>query len=116
MRMEPDETEQVFITAPTGELEHDSPWSEFLHGTRVHLGKRSGGWKFCWNFHESEYYSNKDELLAFVRSGRVVDEYDKEWQPEDFIQMALDWGQPDGRILYEKCIDGLNVSTSTEFS
>ena len=51
-----------------------SPWDEFTNDLTVHLGKRSSGWKFCWNFHDGKYYSNKEELFEFIRSGRVVDE------------------------------------------
>jgi len=116
--------------------ESHTPWTEFLNDANVHLGKRSGGWKFCWNFHKNRLYSNKAELLAFIRSGRVVDEYGTEMDPEEFITMALEWGQPDGWVLnaeyekeemknghrtwgpnyYDLIIDGLRVSTSTEFS
>jgi hypothetical protein len=117
----------------------ESPWGIFIDGTNIHLGKRSGGWKFCWNFHKDKYYSNKEELLSFIRSGRVVDEYGEEWNVEEFIAMALEWGQPDGLVVNEEyrreermkgrgtfwlddnkhddlIIDGLRVSTSTEFS
>ena len=119
--------------------EWESPWDKFIDGINVHLGKRSGGWKFLWNFHDNKYYSNKDELFSFIRSGRVVDEYGELIENEEFIEMALNWGQPDGytygkeyvekmrkidgyRFLpdnsnhYNKIIDGLNVSSSTEFS
>ena len=30
-----------------------------------------GGWKFCWNFHNNKWYSNKEELLEFP--GTVVE-------------------------------------------
>lgn len=118
--------------------DRENAWDRFTNGTNIHLGKRSGGWKFCWNFHKNKYYSNKEELLAFIRSGRVVDEYGDEHHVEEFITMALEWGEPDGLILDEKyrkserrkgmgsffddpryddlIIDGLRVSTSTEFS
>jgi hypothetical protein len=115
--------------------ERTSCWDDFVDGTSIHLGKRSGGWKFCWNFNNNKYYSNKEELLAFIRSGRVVDEYGDEQDVEDFIEMALNWGEPDGLVFDEEyennktnssyfhgpkywdtLIDGLRVSTSTEFS
>ncbi len=115
--------------------ERKSCWDDFVEGTNIHLGKRSSGWKFCWNFHKDKYYSTKEELLAFVRSGRVVDEYGTEHDVEEFIEMALNWGEPDGLVFdedYEKnksgssyfhgpkywdrVIDGLRVSSSTEFS
>ena len=113
-----------------------SPWDEFIEGTSIHLGKRSGGWKFCWNFHKEKYYKDKESLLKFIRTGRVVDEYGEEWNVEEFITMALEWGQPNGLVAdekyfnstehhswmsnpsdyYDKEIDGLRVSSSTEFS
>jgi hypothetical protein len=117
----------------------ESPWDTFINGTNIHLGKRSGGWKFLWNFHKNKYYSNKEELFSFIRSGRVIDEYGKEWDVEEFITMALDWEQPNGLILNEEyrkrertkghgmlwldnekyddlIIDGLRVCQSTDFS
>jgi hypothetical protein len=75
---------------------HNSPWTEFLNEMKIHLGKRSAGWKFTWNFHAKKFYSNKEELLAFIRKGRVVDEYGDEMEVEEFIKMALEWGQSDG--------------------
>jgi len=110
-----------------------NPWQEFTQDTQVHLGKRSSGWRFCWNFHDNKYYSTKEELFAFIRSGRVVNEYGEELDPDEFIKMAIEWC-PDGLIhneAYEKEhgrrffwgpkywdreVDGLRVSTSTEFS
>jgi len=124
-----------FIENPEDEWSRLSPWDEFTEGTSVHLGKRSMGWKFCWNFHNGKYYSNKEELLDFIRKGRVVDEYGSPMEVEEFIEMALSWGQPDGMVAdkeyfdklerlswfnsedhYDKEIDGLRVSSSTEFS
>lgn len=93
------------------------------------------GWKFCWNFNNNKYYSNKEELLKFIRSGRVVDEYGNLQDNEEFIKMSLEWGAEDGLIVdekymknnesyhflnqekyYDKIIDGLRVSSSTDFS
>jgi hypothetical protein len=112
-----------------------SPWDEFTKETEIHLGKRSGGWKFCWNFHEEKYYNSKETLEAFVKSGRVVDEYGTEVSSEAFLQMAYEWctegwdsqtyyqEHPGSRISwidYEKnsdrYIDGLRISSSVDFS
>jgi hypothetical protein len=112
-----------------------SPWDVFLEDMKIHIGKRSSGWKFLWNFQDGKFYTNKEELLKFIRSGRVVDEYGELQDTEEFIKMALEWGQPDGCILnqeyvdkhksnhlsyissyYDKEIDGLRVSSHTEFS
>ena len=113
-----------------------SPWSEFIEGTSIHLGKRSMGWKFCWNFHDNKYYSNREELIEFVLIGRVVDEYGEQIDPQEFLDMAFAWGEPDGLVAdkayfdstnhhrwmsnpeayYDREVDGLRVSSSTEFS
>lgn len=118
--------------------ENETPWDEFMSDMKVHLGKRSSGWKFYWNFHNGKYYSNKEELLKFIRSGRVINEYGELLDTEEFIKMALEWGEPDGFVFnreyeemlikknpgaftfgekyYDSIIDGLRVSQSTEFS
>jgi len=123
-----------FRSIEVGEWDSISPWDEFLEGTNIHLGKRSSGWKFIWNWNDGNYYKTKEELFKFIRDGRVVDEYGNQIEAEEFITMALDWGKDDGwdvetyykeypehripnsRGVYEECIDGLRVSTSTEFS
>lgn len=125
-----------FIENPNDEWSSLSPWDEFVEGTSIHLGKRSSGWRFCWNFNDNKFYQDKESLLEFIRSGRVVDEYGQEMNVEEFITMALEWGQPDGLIAdeeyfnttnhhswmsnpsdyYDRIIDGLRVSSSTEFS
>jgi hypothetical protein len=115
-----------------------TPWDEFMSDVKVHLGKRSSGWKFSWNFNDNKFYSNRQSLLDYILSGRVIDEYGEEIGNEEFIEMALSWGEPDGLVFneeYEKKqlkknpkayihgpkywdreIDGLRVSSSTQFS
>jgi hypothetical protein len=138
LELTPGEIENGFkLISPSNNWESFSPWEMFLMDTNVHLGKRSSGWKFCWNFHDNKYYHDKDSLLNFIRSGRIVDEYGEEQDVEEFITMALEWGEPDGLIVnegYRKeqrkkgvgsfydnpkyddiIIDGLRVSSSTEF-
>jgi hypothetical protein len=138
MELTPSNIERKFRLEKKDSFDLESPWDFFLESITVHLGKRSGGWKFCWNFHDGKYYSNKEELLKYIRSGRVVDEYGDEQNVEEFIEMALEWGQPDGKVVDEqyrlaqrnqgigdffldrmyddKIIDGLRVSTSIDFS
>ena len=129
------EAKNQFRTIPVTEYQYMTPWDEFVDDLSVHLGKRSSGWKFLWNFHDKVHYSNKEELLDYVRTGRVVDEYGMEIDPEEFLKMALEWGQPDGAVFneeyekkkpnigrffhgpehYDLDIDGLRVSKSTDF-
>ena len=119
-------------------FERWSAWDEFIDGLKIHIGKRSSGWKFLWNFQDNKYYTNKEELLNFIRSGRIVNEYGELQDTEEFIKMALEWGQPNGYVynknymdeqsklahykpftdmskFYDKEIDGLRVSSSVEF-
>jgi len=113
--------------------EQISYWDKFVEDTSIHLGKRSSGWKFLWNFNDNKYYSNKEELFNFIRTGRIVDEYGVEMDVEEFIKMALEWGQPDGldgetyRRQHprqyshdfekkEQYIDGLRVAPYTDFA
>lgn len=136
--LSPSIIERNFRTEKEDSWDLESPWDRFLDGTNIHLGKRSSGWKFCWNFHKNKYYSNKEELLNFIRNGRVVDEYGEEQEVNEFIVMALNWGEPDGYVVNEEyrkkerlkghgsfwldnekyddlIIDGLRVSSSTDF-
>lgn len=130
----PSNIERGFSTISVGEWDAISPWDEFLDGTNVHLGKRSAGWKFLWNWNNEKYYQTKEELFKFIKSGRVVDEYGRQIDCQEFIEMALEWGKDDGwdlesyykenpshRTVWsdssrENYIEGLRVSTSTEFS
>jgi hypothetical protein len=130
----PSDISRRFRSIEVGEWDSISLWDEFLEGTNIHLGKRSGGWKFIWNWNNGKYYKTKEELFEFVRSGRVVDEYGQQIDVEEFIIMALEWGKDDGwdsetyykdhpehrthwiSEKHEEYIDGLRVSTSTDFS
>jgi len=118
--------------------ERSSPWDDFMDGAKVHVGKRSGGWKFCWNFNKDKYYHNRQSLFDFILKGRIIDEYGTEIPTEEFIEMATSWGEPDGLVFdaeyeanllkknprawvhgpkyHDKIIDGLRVSSSSEFS
>lgn len=138
LEITPSDIEMEFRKMVDDQWNYENPWETFTEGINIHLGKRSMGWKFCWNFHNNKYYSNKKELLLFIRSGRVVDEYGDEHDVEEFIDMALNWGEPDGLVIdanYRKeqrlkgmgsfyddsryddlIVDGLRVSTATEFS
>ena len=132
--MNPGDISRGFRTISVGEWDAISLWSEFLEGTNIHLGKRSGGWKFLWNWNNGKYYKTKEELFEFIRDGRVIDEYEQQIDVEEFITMAVDWGKEDGwdsetyhkehpehrthwsSEKHEEYIDGLRVSTSVDFS
>ena len=97
---------------------------------KVHLGKASSGWSFLWNFHNRKYYNDSQSLIAFVLNHQVVDEYGKEIDSIEFLQMTL-WCVyaplhenlvgcaviRQGLICGESdlIIDGLRVSSCTTF-
>lgn len=140
MPIDPKHVESEFGFLGIWDRENDwdgllNPWQRFTEGVSIHLGKRSSGWKFVWNFHNNKYYSSKDTLFEFIRSGRVVNEYGELIDNEKFIKIALEWGQPDGhdmesyykkfphprsswdpRPIKDVYVDGLLLSNSTEFS
>lgn len=132
----PADTLNLFRTIqdPDDEWTHMSPWDQFVDGLCVHLGKRSSGWKFLWNWNSRKHYKDKESLLKYIRSGRIVDEYGALQNTEEFIEMALSWCVPNGWDIarynkenprtkpswyegtHEEYIDGLRVSTSVDFS
>ena len=128
--LSPDTVERQFRFESPNSFTRTSAWDDFTDATRIHLGKRSSGWKFLWNFNGGKYYRTKNDLFEFIRSGRVVNEYGEEINQEEFIEMALNWDgidlieyykQNPSRRAYsfdseEIYIDGLRVSNSVEFS
>jgi hypothetical protein len=131
MEITPFNIERGFAQSQDDSWDDYSPWDKFMENMSIHLGKRSQGWRFCWNFHDNKYYSNKAELLKFIMSGRVVDEYGEDQPADEFIEMAMNWC-PDGLIgndeyhrknstpyfsesHLDREIDGLRVSSATDF-
>jgi hypothetical protein len=115
----------------TDQFRNLSPWDEFTDNVKVHLGKRSMGWKFLWNFNEDKFFKDKESLLEFIKSGRILDEYGDELSQDEFIEMSFSWGQEDGfdsesyYLEYpesrnswskpERYVDGLRISDSIDF-
>lgn len=64
--------------------------AEELITFKVHIGKRSYGWKFLWNANNFEYFKpNKESITEFLKSGRIFDEYGKEFTAEQFWKEEL---------------------------
>lgn len=82
-------------------------------GARIHLGKRSGGWKFLWNpnvikvwdsdaceyAHNYVYPLTREGIMKFVMRPdvEIYDEYGEKWDNWEFFNEALNW-----------CKDGLD--------
>lgn len=101
-------------------VDEDEP---LLHYGIVHLGKRSSGWKFLWNpnVYEKQNYQvmtengktdvkrlpptplyvyqlNRNAIKEFIDREDVLifDEYGSQWDKDDFFDMAINWGIPNG--------------------
>jgi len=55
---------------------------------KIHLGKSSGGWKFCFNHNKWRYYKNIPDLRAFTKTCSIVDEYGSSVADEDFWRLV----------------------------
>jgi hypothetical protein len=42
---------------------------------RIHLGKLSAGWKFCFNLNGEKFYRNIKELKEWLKGKEIVSEY-----------------------------------------
>lgn len=62
----------------------------------IHIGKRSGGWKFHWDHNYFQYYKpSKESLIEWLKSGKIVDEYGDEFTFDQF------WNEEIANFLYE---------------
>ena len=58
----------------------------------VHIGKRSGGWKFLFNHNKWQYYDySRESIDNFLKSCyKIVNEYGEEMTPEEFWKEYVD--------------------------
>lgn len=61
----------------------------------IHIGKRSGGWKFLFNHQDGKYFDphHQESLKAWLDDPhyKIVDEYGEEYTFEEFWQMTREW-------------------------
>ena len=70
-------------------------------GNQIHLGKRSGGWKFVWNPNmfkinnrwRRTYQLTKQGIADFLnQEGMVItDEFGSVYEADEFLEMAFNW-------------------------
>lgn len=71
---------------------------------KIHIGKRSAGWKFLWDANDFKYFEpTKESLIEWLKSGQIIDEYDQEFTFDEFWNDCLNRFR-DGydAITYEK--------------
>lgn len=61
----------------------------------VPIGHRSCGWQFKWFAHNFKYFTNKKELMDWLKTSQITDEYGEEYTFEQFINEEV------GEQMYE---------------
>ena len=57
---------------------------------RVHLGKRSHGWQFLWDFHDGRYFkANLESIKEFLKDKIIVDEYGEVFSLDQFLNIEI---------------------------
>lgn len=56
----------------------------------IHIGKRSGGWQFLWDYHYGEYFQpNLKSITEFLNTGSIFDEYNNEFTTDQFFNEEI---------------------------
>lgn len=98
----------------------DENWNllDLLIPAKVHIGKSSGGWVFHFNHNNWKYFSQtRNSINEFLKKCQIIDEYDRTIHIDDFwelVKMKENHGKSDASHC--EIHDGLEFSTSTEFS
>ena len=95
---------------------------------KVHLGKRSHGWQFLWNYHDGRYFkANLESIKEYLKDKIIVDEYGEVFSLDQFLDDEIghclynaDGKLEDGMKGYSRYTfisdDGLRFSKSEDFS
>lgn len=67
-------------------------FNNFNEENTIHIGKRSGGWKFLFNHNNWKYYDwTRESINEFLKScDRIYDEYDENLTVEEFWRDFVD--------------------------
>lgn len=93
----------------------------------IHLGKRSAGWQFLWDFNNWKYYKdNLDSIKEFLKDKIIYNEYGEQFTIDEFFNKEIDYclykkdnllngseGEYANQYHYN---DGLRFSKYTDFS
>ena len=94
---------------------------------KVHLGKRSHGWQFLWDYHDGRYFkANLESIKEFLKDKIIVDENNEVFSLDQFLneEIADYLYNTDGKLYdcvellpsYYFISDGLRFSKSEDFS
>lgn len=64
-------------------------YNKHAEENKIHLGKRSSGWKFIFNHNNWKYYDYTEKSIKeFLKScDRIFDEYDNDYTVQKFVSM-----------------------------
>lgn len=88
----------------------------------IHIGKSSGGWKFCFNHNNWEHFDkSKESLEQFLLACDIHDEYDAPIPNNIFWELVKNKENDKGHLFFNGQVCGtmefgLNFSNSTHFS
>lgn len=80
---------------------------------KIHIGKSSMGWVFTFDHNDWKYYRDKEDLIKFLESGQIFDEYERLITFEDFNYNFAREGKIDEDFI---CKDGIYFNKYTNFS
>lgn len=66
----------------------------FYSPRKIHLGKRSAGWQFLWDYHQGKYYeASLKSIREFLetKGGYIVNEYGEKFSTDQFFKEIEDW-------------------------
>lgn len=87
------------------QLIEDENWDELVENIPeiIHIGKRSAGWKFCWDAHDFRYFNpTKESLIEWLKSGDIYDEYGEKYTFDQFWNEEIWFDGLDCAEYYEK--------------
>lgn len=94
---------------------------DFIHENfeKIHIGKRSCGWEFLWNFNDGKYYTSGKELLDLLKSGEYImlDEYNRQYPTfEKFWEEISPWIKTDQDNPIDEHLLDLETYYKTKYS
>lgn len=90
---------------------------------KIHIGKRSAGWRFLFNHNDWRYYKTIDDLIVFLGQCEITTEYGEILSFKDFWtdvterqeRMTPSSEKNGYSSAWITCIGEYEFSTSTEF-
>lgn len=89
---------------------------------KIHIGKRSAGWRFLFNHNDWRYYKTIDDLIVFLNQCEITTEYGEILSFKDFWSDVTERQETQqsciaktNKLDWYITVAGYEFSTSTEF-